>query len=231
VLAQYDGEVSYVDAQLARLLAAVDTTNTLVAVIADHGESLGEHDVWFNHEDVYETSLHVPFALRWPGRVPVTRVESPVEGTDLAPTVLDLLGIPVPAGMTGKSAVPAMAGEGGRATAHAMCFDRAANVAARKAGKIDAPKYRTASVRGANSRYVATEVGGKSSYFELSTDPLGVDNVEPEAHATPEGFELMTLLKASTTALFAGDATTRSAIEVSDEEREKLKALGYMDDE
>jgi hypothetical protein len=112
-----------------------------------------------------------------------------------------------------------------------MCFDRAANVAARKAGKIDAPKYRTASVRGANSRYVATEVGGKSSYFELSTDPLGVDNVEPEAHATPEGFELMTLLKASTTALFAGDATTRSAIEVSDEEREKLKALGYMDDE
>ena len=231
VLAQYDGEVSYDDAQLARLLAAVDTTNTLVAVIADHGESLGEHDVWFNHEDVYETSLHVPFALRWPGRVPVTRVESPVEGTDLAPTVLDLVGIPVPAGMTGKSVVPAMEGGGGRATAHAMCFDRTANVAARKAGKIDAPKYRTASVRGANSRYVATEVGGKSSYFDLSTDPLGVDNVEPEALATPEGFELMTLLKASTTALFAGDATTRSAIEVSDEEREKLKALGYMDDE
>ncbi len=230
VLAQYDGEVSYADAQLGRLLGAVDTTNTLVAVIADHGESLGEHDVWFNHEDVYETSVHVPFALRWPGRVPVTKVTSPVEGSDLAPTLLDLVGIGIPAGMTGRSAVPAMAGGRGRTLANSMCFDRAANVAARRARKIQGPTYRTAGIRGPTSRYVATEVGGHTSYFDLTTDPLGVTDVSGPVGATPEGAELLSILHGQAEALFEGKATERSAVEVSDEERARLEALGYMEE-
>ncbi|MDP2309750.1 MAG: sulfatase [Pseudomonadota bacterium] len=230
VLAQYDGEVSYADAQLARLLAAVDTQNTLVAVMGDHGESLGEHGVWFNHgDDVYESSVHVPFALRWPGRVPVTRVTSPVEGTDLTPTLLDLVGIPVPEDMTGQSAVPTMAGGPGRAMASAMCFDRVANLAAREAGTITGPKYRMAGLRGPNSRFVAREVDGTSSYFDLSADPLGVVDVVGPVGASPEGGELLSLLRARATALFTGSDTSRSAVDLADEERERLEALGYME--
>ncbi len=230
VLAQYDGEISYTDAQLARLLSAVDAKNTLVAVIGDHGESLGEHDVWFNHgDDVYETSVHVPFALRWPGRVPVTKVASPVEGTDLAPTILDLVGVPVPDGMTGESAVGVMEGRAGRAIAHAMCFDRPANQAARAAGTITGPKYRVAGLRGATSRYVEREVDGTATYYDLTTDPLGLTDVTGGVGATPAGAELLGLLRSQAKALLAGDATERSAVEVSPEERARLEALGYME--
>jgi len=230
VLAQYDGEISYTDSQLARLLNAVDTKNTLVAVIGDHGESLGEHDVWFNHgDDLYETSLHVPFALRWPGRVPVTRVTSPVEGTDLAPTLLDLVGIPVPEGMTGESAVNVLNGRDGRAIAHAMCFDRPANQAARAKGEITGPKYRVAGLRGPGSRYVEREVDGSATFFDLAADPLGATDVSAAARATPEGVELLGLLSAQAKGLFAGDATERSGVEVSAEERARLEALGYME--
>jgi arylsulfatase A-like enzyme len=230
VLAQYDGEVSYADAQIARLLSAIDAKNTLVAVIADHGESLGEHDVWFNHgDDIHETSVHVPFALRWPGRVPVARVETPVEGTDLAPTLLDLVGVPVPEGMTGRSAVPAMEGRGGRAMAHAMCFDRPANQAARAAGRITGPKYRIAGLRGPSSRYVQREVDGTATYYDLSADPLGVTDVTGALAGTAAGAELLGLLRGEADALLSGDATERSAVEVSPEERARLEALGYLE--
>ncbi|MES2639775.1 MAG: sulfatase [Myxococcota bacterium] len=230
VLAQYDGEVSYADAQLARLLAAVDEQNTLVAVMGDHGESFGEHGVWFNHgDDVYESSVHVPFVLRWPGRVPVTRVSSPVEGTDLTPTILDLVGIPAVAGMTGQSVVPTMAGGAGRAMAHAMCFDRVANLAARQAGTITGPKYRMASLRGPASRFVAREVDGTASYFDLAADPLGVADVRGTVATSPEGGELLSLLQDRANALFTGSDTSRSAVDLAEEERLRLEALGYME--
>lgn len=229
VFAQYDGEVSYADAQLGRLLSAVDEQKTLVAVIGDHGESLGEHGVWFNHgDDVYETSVHVPFALRWPGHVPVSRVTSPFEGSDLAPTLLELVGVARPETMTGTSAVPALGGAGGRAVAHAMCFDRPANQEARARGEIVGPKYRTVGLRGPASRYVTREVDASSSYFALGEDPLGVVDVAAAMRATPEGVELLGILDGQARALLAGDATERSAVEVSDEERARLEALGYM---
>lgn len=230
VLAQYDGEISYTDAQLARLLAAIDAKNTLVVVLADHGESLGEHDVWFNHgDDIHETSVHVPFAIRWPGRVPVTRVTSPVEGTDLAPTILDLVGVEVPAAMTGKSAVPAMEGRAGRSIAHAMCFDRPANQAARAAGKITGPKYRIAGLRGPLSRYVQREVDGTATYYDLSADPRGVTDVSGTLTGTAAGADLLNLLRGQADALLSADATERSAVEVSPEERARLEALGYLE--
>jgi arylsulfatase A-like enzyme len=231
VLAQYDGEVSYADSQLARLLAAVDPKNTLVAVIGDHGEALGEHDVWFNHgDDVYETSVHVPFALRWPGRVPAGQtVASPVEGDDLAPTLLDLVGITPPKQMTGKSAVPTLQGGPGRTIAHSFCFDRPANQAARAAGTITGPKYRVAGLRGPSSRYVMREVDQSAAYFDLSSDPSGLQDVSATTAATPEGTELLGLLRGQAEGLFSGDATERSAVELSPEERARLESLGYME--
>jgi arylsulfatase A-like enzyme len=230
VLAQYDGEVSYADTQLARLLAAVDTTNTLVAVIGDHGEALGEHGVWFNHgDDVYETSVHVPFALRWPGRVPVTTVTSPVEGDDLAPTVLDLVGIAPPAAMTGQSAVPTLTGAAGRDIAHSFCFDRAANVEARAAGTITGPKWRMAGLRGPTSRYVQREIDGTAAWFDLAADPAGETDSAAAIAATPAGTELLGILRGRADALFSGQATVRSAVELSPEERARLEALGYLE--
>lgn len=223
VLAQYDGEISYTDRQLGRLLEGIDRENTLVVVTGDHGESFGEHGVWFEHVDVHEAALHVPFAMRWPGKVPAgARLETPVEGSDVAPTVLGLVGVAPPATMTGRS----LFGEG-RAVARSLCFDRAANKAARAAGEIDKPKWRTAGLRGPSSRYVLHERDGAAAYFDLATDPAGETDVSASVAATPEGVELLGILKPQAQALFGGTTVER---DVSDEERERLKALGYLEE-
>jgi arylsulfatase A-like enzyme len=201
-------------------------------VIGDHGESLGEHGVWFNHgDDVYETSVHVPFVMRWPGRVPEgVKVKSPVEGTDLAPTILDLVGLPVPTTMSGRSAAGLAAGHGEpRTMAHSMCFDRQANQQERAAGRITAPRYRMAGIRGAGSRYVYRELEGTAGYFDLNADPLGVQDVLPTVSQSPEGIQLLDMLSGQARALLGGQATQRSAVDLSEEERARLEALGYLE--
>jgi choline-sulfatase len=109
----YDGEISFVDAQLARLLRGVGEGDgrapVLVLVTADHGESLGEHGEDTHGIFVYDATLLVPFILAGPG-VPAGRVEETVaRGIDVAPTLLDYAGL---AGkeMEGRSLRPAASG-------------------------------------------------------------------------------------------------------------------------
>lgn len=232
VTAEYDGEISYADAQLARLLDAVDTRNTLVLVIGDHGESLGEHGVWFNHgDDLYEASVHVPFAMRWPGRVNEgVRVEQPFEGTDLAPTVLAIVGVPTAPSMTGLSSAGLVGDfEGnGRIEARSLCFDRPANVAGRERGEITKPKWRMAGLRGAGSRYIQRETGQGPEYFDLVVDPTGENDIYANVACSEPGRQLLEILDAHAKELFLSTASERSAGDVGEEERKKLEALGYL---
>jgi len=101
----YDGEVAYVDAQLARLVEAAGSS-ALVVVVADHGESLGEHDELTHGFFVYESALHVPWVMRGPGVPAGKRVATPVSLVRVFPTILDLLGLEPPAGLDGTSAQP-----------------------------------------------------------------------------------------------------------------------------
>ncbi len=113
----YDGTVLYTDDNLARVLAALGDLgledNTLVAVVGDHGESLGEHDLFFTHDfSLYDEVLRVPLILRMPGRIPPgTVVDQQVRLADLAPTFLDLLGADAMERAEGVSLAPLMAGE------------------------------------------------------------------------------------------------------------------------
>jgi len=115
--AQYDREIRYWDDELERLLESVDARGlrerTLIVVTADHGESLGEHDHFFRHGPVpYQTNARVPLVLRLPGRLPSGRVvETPVGLIDLAPTILELLGIEAPESVQGTSLLPLAFGE------------------------------------------------------------------------------------------------------------------------
>jgi arylsulfatase A-like enzyme/Flp pilus assembly protein TadD len=92
----YDGEISEVDEQVGRLLAELDRRGlagrTVVAVAADHGESLGEHGELTHGLLLYEPTLHVPLILRAPDKLTPRVVRSPVSLADLAPTLAGLLG-------------------------------------------------------------------------------------------------------------------------------------------
>lgn len=86
----YDGEIAYVDAQVGRLLDAVDRKRTIVAVIGDHGESLGEHGELTHGLLLYQATLHVPLVISVPGTDSATRLHEPVSAADLAPTLSSL---------------------------------------------------------------------------------------------------------------------------------------------
>ncbi len=97
-IANYDGEIRYLDEHLARLFKGLEDLGledeTLVVLTADHGESLGEHDYYFHHGHVpYEGDVRVPLVFRFPGdRYRGKRISTPVELRSLAPTLLDALG-------------------------------------------------------------------------------------------------------------------------------------------
>jgi arylsulfatase A-like enzyme/Tfp pilus assembly protein PilF len=110
----YDGEIAFVDDQIRRLLERIASlergTNTVVALTADHGESLGEHGEETHGVFIYDATLRVPLIFSGPG-VPVGAVvRTLARGVDVMPTVLDLSGVASPSGLDGRSLRDAMAG-------------------------------------------------------------------------------------------------------------------------
>jgi arylsulfatase A-like enzyme/Flp pilus assembly protein TadD len=102
----YAGEVAFVDASLARLLAGLRDAqlldDTLIVATSDHGESLGEHGEVTHGYGLYDATLAVPLVLRGPG-IPQGRVvEEPVRTVDIAPTVLRRAGLEPPPAVDGR---------------------------------------------------------------------------------------------------------------------------------
>ncbi len=112
----YHGALSFVDFQFSRVLAFLDERQildrTIVVVIGDHGESLGEHGEATHGLFIYEAVLHVPFVIRTPfATMRGRRVADPVRIVDVMPTVLDLLDQPPASGTDGQTLVPLMTGD------------------------------------------------------------------------------------------------------------------------
>ncbi len=116
VIAQYDGAVAYMDAAIQSIFTALEThgimDETLVVVTSDHGETLYDHDCYFDHHGIYDVTLHVPLILRYPGRVPAGKhVSGYAQHYDLVPTLLELAGIDADIAFDGASLVPMMRDE------------------------------------------------------------------------------------------------------------------------
>jgi arylsulfatase len=117
-VAQYDGEVAAVDAEVGRVMAALRASpvhdRTVVLLTSDHGESLGEHDYYFDHgEDLFDPCLHVPLVVRVPGGPRGRRTGVLVSTLDVLPTLLDAVKVSYPPDLAGRSLLPAVtAGEG-----------------------------------------------------------------------------------------------------------------------
>jgi arylsulfatase A-like enzyme len=109
LVARYDAELAFTDHAVDRLLDAISTVeraaNTLVVITADHGEGLMQHGHLGHGVHLYEEQVRVPLLLHWPGHLPAGRViKGPVSLIDLAPTVLELMGVEVEEGtMQGHS--------------------------------------------------------------------------------------------------------------------------------
>lgn len=111
--AMYDGEIRYCDEGIAQVVKAIDrlglADNTLLVITSDHGEMMFRHGIFFDHHGLYEGSVHVPLIFRHPSLSP-GRVPHLTAQVDVAPTILDLCELEVPAEMEGVSLAPLLRG-------------------------------------------------------------------------------------------------------------------------
>ena len=238
--ALYAGEVAYVDREVGRLLEGLRARgvldDALVLVLADHGETFHEHGDFWNHGlAVYETTVHVPLIVAGKGLAAGTRVAQPVSTIDVAPSVLELCGLPAPARAEGVSLVRALRG---------APFERGATVAceATQPPSVEAgerwPNARKAKcVRKGPFKYVVTPYLGLEELYDLSADPGERRNLlagcgPPPADGGVEGLpDLVRGLRAALDAYERAADPLPSRFDRSqlEETLRKLKGLGYVE--
>ena len=116
IIAQYDGEVAYMDACIQSIFTTLETLKildeTIVVINSDHGETLYDHDCFFDHHGLYDPTLFVPLIIHYPNKVPAgMRVKGYNLQEDLMPTLMDLLKIDPGIKFDGQSLMPMVRGK------------------------------------------------------------------------------------------------------------------------
>ncbi|MEM7029646.1 MAG: sulfatase [Chloroflexota bacterium] len=116
VIAQYDGAIAYMDACIQKIFTALDAMGiideTIIVINGDHGETLYDHECWFDHHGIYDVTLHVPLIIRYPGKVPAgKRISGYNQHQDLVPTIMDLAEIDTGIDFDGQSLMKMVNGD------------------------------------------------------------------------------------------------------------------------
>jgi arylsulfatase A-like enzyme len=228
LLSQYDGEISFMDAYLGWILDHLSETglakNTLVVLLSDHGEEFMEHGHLTHMTTVYDEVLRVPLIFSLPGVLPQgRRVEGTAELTDVAPTVLDLLGIDTPASFQGRSLLGAMT-------------DADAADSSRPAfAMVSVGPWRRDSVRLGGYKLLREERVGSAQppdhqLFDIRRDPG--ETIDLWSREPVVGGALAHLLRAHRAAAEAAPVDSPSQItldELDPKIRENMRMLGYIE--
>ncbi len=202
----YDGEIAYVDAALARLLEKIDSDRTLVAVVGDHGEGLGQHDEFTHSYLTYDSTLHVPLLLNADGLAGGVLCTRPMSQVDVLPVCLALLGITSgPAAERALAAVP---------RAHPRWFETLA-------GTLEYGWEPLYGVVVGDDKYIH---GADPELYDRASDPGELANLAGRRGARVE--ELRQLV----TTTFADDLRTTPGptVALEGDELERLQNLGYF---
>jgi len=173
----YAAEVAFVDHEIGRLLDDLRgrglLDDTLVVLTAGHGETLFEHaDVFSHGSSVYDTELRVPLVVRVPhGGSAGLRVPAVVSLVDVAPTVLELLGLTPPAGLDGRSLAAAL---GGAELPPRPAFAEASAPAGAPFGgdPLWENRGRFQAVRTERYKYMFRRPDGQARLYDVVADPL-----------------------------------------------------------
>jgi arylsulfatase A-like enzyme len=193
--AAYASEVAWVDAQLGRLFAQLARDgwleDTLVIVFADHGEALGERGYWGHHVALDRWLTDVPLVVRAPGISPAVR-EDLVDVGDIAATVLDFVGVALPAGASGRSLLgpPREPDATSIAEAFPVRGEDLFAIAAEPIASVDALVRRAerlearavsyepkVSVTTSRWRFVVHRISGLVELFDRDADPAQAENL------------------------------------------------------
>jgi len=215
--ASYNLDITSADAAAGKLLAALRHQklygNTAVLVVADHGESLGAHGEATHGVFLYDETIHVPLLVKLPESQPAAkRIAAKVRLVDIAPTMLEIAGIPVPSQMQGQSLLRI----------------------AKASGSADQPAYSRSDLpeRGFGWSMLESWRAGKYLYiraprpelYDLTTDPGATHNLAQASKAT---LDTIAAQLESFDRRFSGGAKSAGP-ELSSSEMQKLASLGYV---
>ncbi|MEM1448577.1 MAG: sulfatase [Planctomycetota bacterium] len=213
--ALYAGGVDYVDELIGRLVAIERLQAGIVAFTADHGESLGNEGVWWDHSRLNFDSVHIPLLLRAPGLAPA-RTDAPVEQIDVGRTLLDLSGIESRfPGRDLRWALDPDAGVEPRFSLAAHGWSAAVEVDDWMLTLQIKPYPRAFSERDWQH--------GETELFHLATDPGATKNVLDEQFARAKKMRAALI----TWLLEAPEDGLGVDLELTDDAKASLEALGY----
>ena len=212
----YDGEVAYTDAAIGRLFEHLQRSalfsRAAIVIVADHGESLGEHGERTHGTFLYDATIRVPLLVKLPEVAASRVVSDPVETADLAPTIASMAGALFGA-VDGRSLLELLAGNGARA------------------GDPDRPAYAESSyqhvllgwsplraVRTVRWKFIEAP---RSELYDLESDPGELRNRVGDRAALAGG--LQRALPST-----RGDTSPGSAATAAGESAERLRSLGYV---
>lgn len=115
IIAQYDGAIAYMDACIQKIFTQLENLgildDTIVIINSDHGETLYDHECWFDHHGLYDVTLKVPLIIRYPEKLTAgQRVAGYNQHKDLMPTILELAEIESKENYNGTSLLPMVNG-------------------------------------------------------------------------------------------------------------------------
>jgi len=187
----YYGTIRMLDDQVGRILAALDaagtTDDTIIVFTADHGDMAGGHGmVWKSTSAFYDEIARVPLIIRYPRKLKPQASDLTTDLTDLMPTLLDLLGRPIPAQAQGLSLVPFLTGQRDPSQGRRYAFSE--RVIASQKGTRQLGKGTTGSfmIRGQGWKYIRYGQGpGQQFLYHLTEDPGETRNLADDpAYAT-----------------------------------------------
>ena len=214
----YNACIAYVDSTVGKLLDYLRQQglydNTLIAVAADHGESLGEHGELTHSIFLYDSTIHVPLLLKLPGnRQAGQRVTATASLVDLVPTLLEVLGQAPPSGVQGVSLLPLIG--------NPQAADRPSMAVGDHSERSFGWSALT-SLRAAHHLYVRAP---KPELYDVAADPSETQN--GYSANRPLAARLDTQLENFVRRVSAG-APSPSQGGLDDRSRERLTALGYV---
>ncbi len=201
LLSKYNGAVRYVDQQIGRLFDSLREEglleDTLIIITSDHGESLTEHDILFDHHGLYDVTTHVPLILYYPkGFSEPRRMKGLVQHIDLAPTIYELLNIKYKDyELDGASLMPLIRGE--KREIRQFVFNEESYVQRKIGFRTKKFKYIFSPDSVGMCNYCQQVHGGEEELYNLEVDPEEKVNIAVESKIVAEEMrqELNDLIK------------------------------------
>jgi choline-sulfatase len=232
--APYDGEIAYTDSIVGSFVEVLRKhglyQNAVIAIAADHGEAFGEHGEERHGMFLYDETIHVPLLLKLSaGRLGGKHVEERVALAEVAPTLLEVAGIPAPATMQARSLFPLIE----MAKIDAAKMDAAKSTVGDKGKTPERPVYSETNYAHRafgwselrswrTGKYLYVEAP-KRELYDQSSDPDAVENLAPAAKAVVDTLESQLADFQQKTSSVRSEQT-----KLDPTQAEKLRALGYL---